>query len=166
MENLTGITFERTSDWDLVKKIATHPKIWPTISDDFSPPRDKWQPVETSEIWYVLVRGKGVPIGFFMFAPETAVCWHSHICILPIAWGDVAHLACRLVFYWLWERTECRRIIGSIPVSNPLAIKFAVQCGMERYGVNPKSFMRRGQLEDQILVGINRPEDFHVEGAA
>ena len=158
MENEQGITFERTNDYALVRKIATHPKIWPTISDDLSPSIEDWQPVENPDIWYVLARGNGVPLGLFVFLPENPACWRSHVCILPAYRGEIGRMACRLVFYWLWQHTRCERIIGSIPVSNPLAIQFAVQCGMSKYGVNPKSVMKNGQMEDQVLVGIDKAE--------
>lgn len=155
-----GITFERTEDWALVKKIVTHPKLWALNSDDLAPEPQNWEPPLNPDIWYVLARGKGKPIGLFVFIPETRVCWQSHISMIPEAWGHIARYACRLVFYWLWERTTCLRIIGSIPASNHLAVLFAIQCGMEKYGVNPRSFLRNGVLEDQVLVGINRPDDW------
>lgn len=153
------LTFERTEDWKLIREIALHPQIWPQISDDFSPEPEVWQPVQNPEFWYVLARERGVPIGLFVFIPENPACWRSHVCILPEAWGSIARAACRNVFPWLWERTICKRIIGSIPVSNSLAILFAIQCGMLKYGVNPKSVMKNGKLEDQVLVGIQKPED-------
>lgn len=159
-----GLTFERTEDWPLVKKIVTHPKLWAANSDDLAPAPECWEPPLNPEIWYVLARHNGHPLGLFVFIPETRVCWQSHIAMLPEAWGHVARKACQLVFPWLWERTSCLRIVGSIPASNHMAVLFAIQCGMENYGVNPKSFLRNGILEDQVLLGINRPDK--REGAA
>jgi len=151
-----GITFERTNDFHLVKKIATHPKLWPLISDDLSPDRHQWEPSQNPEIWYVLARGNGVPMGLFVFLPENPVHWRSHVCILPEFWGDIAAMACTLVFRWMWKLTKCERITGTIPISNRRAIAFAVRCGMTQYGVNPKSVLRNGRLEDQVLLGISK----------
>lgn len=153
-----ALTFERTEDWELIRKIALHPKIWPLISDDLSPEPEVWQPVQRPDIWYVLAREHGKPIGLFVFSPENSVCWQSHIAMLPEAWGATARAAFTAVFPWLWERTPCQRIIGSVPVSNSLAILFAIQCGMLKFGMNPKSTLRDGKLEDQVMLGISKPE--------
>jgi RimJ/RimL family protein N-acetyltransferase len=153
------LKFQRTFDYELVRRIATDPKNWPTISDDFSGPREQWQPRRSLDVWYVLpLLDDLTAIGLFVFYPENTVCWRAHVCISPQYFGPPARQAFRECFAWLWERTDCRRIIGSVPLSNSLAIAFALHCGMEKFGVNPRSTMRGGKLEDQVLLGISKPE--------
>lgn len=153
------MTFERTHDWALVKAIATHPKVWNTITDDFSPqPRD-WEPNQDEAVWYVLAKTEGGSLlGMFTFYPENAICWRSHVCMLPESWGLQAQQACREVFTWLWAHSSCLRIIGSIPECNSLALGFALQCGMERFGINRKAYQRGGKLFDLVMLGISKPE--------
>lgn len=153
------MTFERTYDWTLVKSIATFPKIWSSISDDFSPQPEDWQPEEDERVWYVIAKSDGGSVlGMFIFYPENPICWRSHVCMLPESWGSQAHSACREVFEWLWEKTSCLRIIGTIPEWNRQALAFAVRCGMEKFGINTKSMQKGGKLFDQILLGISKPE--------
>lgn len=149
--------FDRTYDWELIRLIATHPKIWPSISDDFSPQPQDWAPEQDEQVWYVHVKNE-LSLGMFIFYPENPICWRSHICMLPESWGAIARDACKGAFAWLWANSSCLRIIGSIPECNSLALGFALQCGMERFGVNVRSFQKDGKLFDQILLGISKPE--------
>lgn len=153
------MTFERTYEWELIRQIATHPKIWPGIVDDFSPSPSDWEPEHDDRVWYVLAKSDGGSVlGMFIFYPENPVCWRSHICMLPESWGIPARQACREVFQWLWANSSCLRIIGSIPACNSLGLGFAMQCGMERFGVNSKSVQKGGRLFDLIMLGISKPE--------
>jgi RimJ/RimL family protein N-acetyltransferase len=152
------IVFERTRDYALVRAILTHPAIWPWIGDDFAPPIDQWQPVEDERIWYVVARERGGLLGLFLFLPQSAVCWECHVSMLPEAWGGGALRAGREVIPWLAAHTGCRRLVAQIAASNPRAIRYAEACGFTRFGINSKSFMKSGKLEDQVLLGLS-PED-------
>jgi hypothetical protein len=59
---------------------------------------------------------------------------------------------------WAWANIQnCRRIVGSVPVTNRLACQFAERAGFAVYGVNLKSYMKGGRLLDQILFGVSAP---------
>jgi RimJ/RimL family protein N-acetyltransferase len=60
---------------------------------------------------------------------------------------------------WLWAHTSCRRLITNVPARNRLALRFAEAAGMERFGVNHASLLKDGKLQDQILLGLSRPEE-------
>lgn len=152
------LNFERTYDAALIKFIVTHPKVWQHVTDDFAPRPELWEPGAVEEAWYVLAFDDGELLGLFMFFPENTICWRSHICMLPGAYGPKAEKACREVFLWLWENSSCWRIIGSIPDYNRTAISFAERCGMTRYGTNPQSYVKNGKLLDQVLLGISKTE--------
>ena len=150
------MTFERTRDLGFVRAILTDPRIWPHVGDDFSGPRDTFQPNSDPRIWWVRASNGDVHLGLFMFLPRSTVLWEEHVSMLPSAWGPKALKAGREVIPWLWEHTTCRRLIGEIPASNTLAIRYAEACGFERYGVNPRAFMKKGVLEDLVLLGISK----------
>jgi hypothetical protein len=43
-----------------------------------------------------------------------------------------------------------------VPANNRLALSFAKSCGMTEYGLNPQSFLKDGQLYDQVLLGVSK----------
>lgn len=152
------LTFERTRDYALVRAIATHPRVWEHISDDATAPREQWQPAEHEAFWYVLVRDADEDLGFFLLTPHNAVCWEIHTCLLPRAWGARARDAAAGIVAWLWANTPAERLVTTVPASNRLALRFALRAGMTEYGRNPSSYLKQGRLEDQILLGLSRPE--------
>ena len=158
------IHFERSTDYALIHRILTHPRIWPFISDDFSPPREQYQPVQHESIWYVVVhdqdsdpRGPSELLGLWTFIPQNGVCWDVHTALLPNAWGKRGQTAARMLPEWIWINTSCRRIITTVPSYNRLALHFAIRAGMRVYGVNEASYMKNNKLYDQVCLGISKP---------
>lgn len=151
------MTFERTSDVVVIRSIATHPKVWPTMADDLASDPEKWQPVIHDGVWYVLVHDPD-PCGLFVFFPENSVCWQVHICMLPKWWGKATRAA-KEVFEWLWACTRCERIACTIPVWNAPAICCALRAGMKPFGVNQHSSLKNSRLHHQLLLGISKPAE-------
>ena len=151
------VMFERTADAKLIRAIATHPKVWPGIGDDLAGDPEKWTPVLHEGVWYVLAFDNDGDIlrGMFVFFPENSVCWQVHICMLPASWGTGAR-ALREVFQWLWAKTPCLRITGSVPLWNEAAIHCALRAGMTAYGVNQHSSLKNARLHHQLLLGISK----------
>src|SRR5262249_19135701 len=89
---------------------------------------------------------------------HNAVCWEVHTALLPNAWGDRGQMAARLLPEWIWQHTDCRRIITNVPRNNRLALRFALQAGVEQYGVEVKSYPKHRGRHDQILLGISAPD--------
>lgn len=150
--------FERTTDWDLIRSVMTHPKLWEASADDFAPAREEFQPRKEPGIWYVALRAAGRELlGLFILAPQNAICWEIHARMLPGTWGLLASLAAHGIVEWIWAHTPCRRIVTHIPSTNRLAIRYAERAGFERYGVNPASWQKDGELIDLVLLGISEP---------
>lgn len=152
------MTFTRTQDERVIRRIATHPKVWPMLGDDLTCERDAWKPILHEGIWYVVAEEKGELHGLFVFAAENSVCWQIHVSMLPEFWGGAARTM-KQVFYWLWERTACVRIVGSVPVWNAPAIHCALRAGMQPFGVNQHSSLKNARLHHQLLVGISKPAE-------
>lgn len=152
------IHFERTSDMDIVRGIARHPRIYEGISDDFSPKVGDFNPIDHPDIWYVLAWDDKELLGMWTLVPENHVCWEVHTCLLPSAWGPRASRAVKLAIRWAFENSKCLRLVTKVPAYNRIALRFAERAGMTEYGVNPKSFMKNGELHDQHLLGISKSE--------
>lgn len=149
------MTFERTTDYDLIREIVTHPKLYSWLTDDFSPPPRDYRPPEHPAIWYLLVKEGETRLGLFMAAPLNGVLFELHTCLLPPAWGGKSREALRSVIQWIFENTPCRRIVTHVPRDNRLALKLAADVGLERIGVNRNSFLKNGKLLDLILFGAS-----------
>lgn len=152
---------ERTRDYELARQVLTDPRIYPFISDDSSPRRDEYRPIESDAVIYLACYDRGDALdeflGLFLFAPVSGVCVEVHTCLLPNAWGARAAAAAIAASRWIWEHTETERIITQVPEDNPLARRFALKAGMRPYGRNPASIRRAGRLQDLILLGLSRP---------
>lgn len=108
-------------------------------------------------LWLLASDDEGI-LGLFCLTQENTICWQVHVMMLPFAWGQMTTEATKNMFEWVWKHTECKRLVGSIPADNPLTIGLALRTGMEQFGINHKSFQRKGKLHDQVLFGISRPE--------
>jgi RimJ/RimL family protein N-acetyltransferase len=148
--------FWRTQDWGYLRLVATHPKLWPHLSDDFSGERESWQPREDESLVYVKVTDDEQCLGFFLLVPHSPVLWEVHTALLPEAWGAPAREAAKGVIAWTWAQTTCQRLVTSVPAYNRLALAFAKRAGMTEYGRNPRAYQKHGSLHDLILLGLSR----------
>ena len=150
--------FERTRDFQLIKQIATHARLYPASSDDFAPDPKEWEPVKSEQFWYVIAREAGKLLGMFVFVPENPICWRIHVLLLPAAYGPTSNRAGKAITRWIFENSPVLRLTGSIPTYNRLALRFARLSGWHEFGRNAKSYLKKGELHDQILFGISRSE--------
>lgn len=156
------MTFKRTYDEALIREVMTHPALWDAGADDYAGRREDFTPRMDPAIHYVRVDdGDGTEfLGLFVLAPQSTVCWEIHTRLLPLAWGERATRAmrgvCALAF--AGGAPGCRRIVGAVPATNRLAIRFAERCGFVQYGVNEKSYLKNGALLDQVLLGFSPKE--------
>lgn len=107
-------------------------------------------------IWHVLARENDELLGLFSFYPSNSICWRAHLCLLPNSWGFPARRAGKGVIRWLFENSPCLKITGEIPIFNTLALRYVRSLGFEEMGTNHDSFLKDGQLYDQILLGLSK----------
>ena len=148
--------FRPTQDADLVREILTHPKLYRRMSDDGCPAPEEFYPEISENLSYILAIDQGRILGLFLFHPHNAVTFEVHTALLPHAWGPAAVEAARGVVRWFFHNTNCQRIITSVPRSNRLALKLARRAGFKQWGTNSRSFLKNGQLEDLLMLGISR----------
>ncbi len=150
------MTFEPSRDWELIKDIVTHPKIYSFVSDDFSPAPEMWQPIQQDAAHYIIVRDGDELLGMWAFYEHCTIVWDVHTCLLPLAWGERGRRAAKEMAEWVWNNTRCIRLITEVPQPNRLALRFARAAGMTEYGFNPDSYMKNGRLYGMYLLGISK----------
>jgi RimJ/RimL family protein N-acetyltransferase len=155
------IRCERTRDYELARQVLTDRRIYPFISDDQSPAREDYRPIESEAVIYLACYDREEALdeflGLFLFTPISGVCVEVHTCLLPAAWGSRAAAAAIVAARWIWENTQAERIITAVPADNALAHRFAKLAGMRQFGRNPAAISRGNRLQDLILLGLSRP---------
>lgn len=148
--------FQSTIDREIIRNIVTHPAIWPHVSDDFSGEPEVWEPPIGDGFIYTLALEAGEIRAMWMFEKTSPILFKVHTCVLPIGRGVWANEAAKKMALWIWEHTECQRIVTDVPEDNRLALRFAEAAGMQQFGVNPRSYKKGGKLLDVILLGMSR----------
>jgi hypothetical protein len=156
--------FNRTTDYELVRRILTRRRMYEWMGDDYAPPVEQFQVNTDPRIWYVLASDEWRAIGLFCFFPENEICWAAHVALLRGTHPRLTHRAGWEVVRWLWNNTPCLRLTAKVPACNRAAVRFGLgPMGLKLIGptleqsVEPLSFMKGGRLVDQILMGRSRP---------
>lgn len=152
-----ALSLERTYDLELVRSLATHPRVWEGITDDDCPPREEWRPSENPSVVYLLALIGADPVGYWMLVPHASYLWECHTVLTPAAWGLIARELADAAIRWVWHNTPARRIITHVPEYNRVALRFALVNGFVEYGRNPNSFMKHGKTWTVIELGIDKP---------
>ena len=147
---------EPTCDEELIRGIVTHPAIWPHVSDDGSQ-LESYSPPMDGAAWLRVVDRE--TLGVYMIHQHNAVTFEIHTCLLPAAWGGKARQAGNLVLDWIFTNTQCQKLITQVPETNKLALRYAQRCGLVVEGKNRQSFLKNGELIDQIQLGITKKEN-------
>ena len=151
------VELEETRDMELIRSVVTDPRVYPHVTDDYSPCAMDWRPIDNPRTIYLAVKVKGETLGLLVLIKQNSICWKLHVCMLPKGYGKIAIEAMRKTYAWVWQNTPCRRIIGEVPKHNRRAFWFALRAGMRIFAVNPGSWLWKGAVEDLILFGISRP---------
>jgi hypothetical protein len=156
------IKLSRTVDYDLIRRIITHPRLYPSIASDFHPAPKDFRPNESPAINYMLVTQESDILGLFIahwvISPLT---WECHHAILPSAWRFTGEIAAAAE-HWLWTETPCRTAIGHTPACNKLACRYALKHGMKEAGRIPSGYQKAGVLYDLLLLAKERPLCYNV----
>lgn len=146
---------ERTHDMALVRQIVTHPAIWPHVHEDATP--DDWAPTDHEGFMWMLVTDEK-PLGVFLLHARGVACLEMHTCLLPETWGHRAAEAAQLLAGWVFHETDCRKLITAVPAYNRAALRYAIAGGMQKEGVNRRSYLHGGEMVDQYMLGITKEE--------
>lgn len=147
------------ADAELILSTLRHPTVYPHIRDDATPPPAELQVSSAPSIGYLGAWDSETFMGLWVVDRRNAVTIEVHICFLPLAAGSKGLEVAKAGADWVWANTDFVRIVTSVPVFNNLAIRFAERIGMQRYGENQSSFLKDGELHNEILLGLSRPRN-------
>ncbi len=156
---MPDIRLFRTHDTALIRDIVTHPSIYTRMADDYAPPREEYVPPSPDAAVFVAVEVDGAVKGVWVLVPQSHVLWEVHTALLPEIWGTTAKLAAPMLLDWVWQNTACQRLFTVVPQYARATRKFAMHAGMEECGVHERAYMKDGELQDLIIMGIGRTEN-------
>ena len=142
---------ERTRNMEIVREILAHKSIWPHIHEDGT---TEPTPTDHDALYWMLVLQDDNPAGVFLVHGRNAQCVEMHTCLLPCIWGSDANKAVRLLGDFIFYELGHKKVVTNVPAYNRRALRFAQANGMQIEGVNRASFLRNGQMIDQIELGI------------
>jgi RimJ/RimL family protein N-acetyltransferase len=152
---LSSLTFERSTDVELVRSLVTHPAVYrPGILADYAPAPGAWRAAENRGLWYVVARDDGAPLALYVFEWHSPVWCSVHLCFLPHAWGRALDVS-RAALGWLAQSSGCRKLTAAVPAYNRLTHALARRVGMETVGVLSASIPHGGRLHDQTIYAIS-----------
>lgn len=137
----------------------TQPEFWKVLSDDFSgdPEEFEPQPVDSPYVAYVTVHDGERFLGFVIVNKHSEVQVELHNALLPaVGWKTRVQVG-REFILWLWAAGR-KRIIVKVLASNRYSLKYTEFIGMKQFGVNSRSFLKDGLLQDEVWFGISAPE--------
>lgn len=139
-----------STDYDAIKKIFSDESVFDLLTDD-NTPRDFEVP---QGVGYLLSDERD---GVVMLVPRNSVEVECHICVLPSAKHKAYYYGERSLAY-LFKETNCQKATAMIPEHNKQVYKYCMKLGFKQEGVNRKSFLKNGKLQDQNLVGLTKEE--------
>jgi RimJ/RimL family protein N-acetyltransferase len=136
-----------------------HPAIWETVAEDNQIP-ETFIPEMVADCWLQIV-SDGTLLGLYNVHPHSSVTLEVHAQILPEYRQEFGKESSRLVLEWIVNSEEAKgyeKVIAQIPTLYPRVKQFTLNAGFQEEGINRLSYRKNGQLYDQWLLGITRPE--------
>lgn len=128
-----------------VVAVITHPKVWPHVSDDWTPKPAEWS--APPGISLAMHDAEGVA-GIATFVPLSMTLWHGHFAFLP---GRSNVFLAKEAFRWMEENTPITCALGFTPASNTKAVGFIEKCGASRVGTTGGAHAHNGSLESLVV---------------
>lgn len=142
-------------DFDEMERIIFDTSVFPYVHDDgiSKDSLDLSYFFETRDV-YVL---QGDENSIFIYIPINAITWEVHTNILPGSRGKKALKLFMEAAKYMFENTDCQKIITHIPEFNYRARASAHKI-MKQEGYITECFLKKGKLYDLYLYALNKRE--------
>lgn len=146
---------ERTTDLNVINSVFKHEAIKRFVCDDYS---EDVEYIIHDSLYYLAAYDGPDLMGMFLSHPISSTIVMAHLAMLPCGRGEKSRELGIEAINWVFNNTAYSKINGMTPIYNKIAIKYNLDVGMKKEGVNKKSFMRNGKLHDQIYFGITKSD--------
>lgn len=145
----------RTYDDTLIKSIARRPELWETVAEDGSD-IDSWEP-NLDECWLKAEDDKGI-IGLFNYHQFTGSSAIVHPMVLPERRGGESVKAGIESLKWVFDNTDCVKVLCFIPVIYRNVKLYAMRCGLAQEAKLSSIYTKHGKIHDMWALGVSRSE--------
>ena len=94
------------------------------------------------------------PDVLMIFILQNFGLYMMHIAVLPEARGKRAFEASKNGLKWLFENTDCIRVMGLVPKCWPHCLRYALAVGFKKVGILRDSIVLNGKTYDQTIVEV------------
>lgn len=146
---------QRTVNEELIKQTLNDQRLWEVSTEDGTPPIEDFWPDTDNKIWIALIDSEDNVRGFLIGDIVSRAQVRVHIAIRSEYWGDSktnVELG-QIALQWFINQ-GARKIIATIPTEDKQVLRYAQRCGLQREGINKKSFLRNGEMLDQYYLGL------------
>lgn len=155
------IAIYRTRDMNLIKRLASHPAIYPHIIDDGCPQNSAdWHPHDGDKRYYLIPYNCSddcpKPMGLIAYYPINHILFDAHIFIYPEYQARLTVALGHKANRWLFENTSAQKIMAFVPINKLAVLKLVQRVGFAQEGFLKKSFLLKGQLTDQYIYALEK----------
>ena len=148
---------ERTQDPELIKCVFSNPQIFATVAEDGQSATDI-EPDMNRNIWLVMKDGSDV-VALYQVERLNGITAQIHANVLPQYRKIRSKETGRLALDWVMEHLpDIHKLIAVVPVIYPNVRDFTCSFGFREEGLNRESYLKNGEIHDQWILGITRPE--------
>ena len=152
---MSNIIVRQTTESFLIKKILTDTELYKLISEDIGELSSDIDFSLLPNFYFLEAIKDDETIGIYVGHYFNNTTLQGHINILPSHWGDNVEVT-GLCIEWVWNNTDYQKIIGFIPEDASVVIAHAISAGFSEEGRLKNSVVFNGNLQDQVIVGINK----------
>jgi RimJ/RimL family protein N-acetyltransferase len=146
-----------TDDVDFLISLYTDQDIAQYLVDDNVgvPPREFFEAAINTDIIYCVIVEEGeTKAGVFLFLPQNITTYELQTAFIKEYRGKFAMEAGYAIRHWFFTNTKAQKCIANIPRGNYRCKTLAKHMGFVQEGINRKSFLHNGVLQDQYLFGL------------
>lgn len=148
------------NDIDEVEQILGHPSVFNFCSDDSEITALDAACACLRDPSYIVIKPHDDTL--FLFKAMNKIMYEMHVCIVRGKARKQGIRSAAKAARWLFNNTQCQKIVTHIPVFNELSLMFAMVCGMKREGLIKGGYLKDGKLYDLILLG-SESKDKQIE---
>ena len=145
---------QRTFNEELIKEVLSDERLWEVSTEDGTPPVAEFWPDIDEKVWVAMIDDDDKVRGFMVGDLVSKAQVRVHVAIRSEYWGDKANVELgKMALQWYIDQGT-RKIIATIPTEDKQVLRYAQRCGLQREGINKKSFLRNGEMLDQYYLGM------------
>ena len=148
------ISISRETDKQVIYDVISHDGIFDCIREDGYTDIN----IDTDATCFLSLKVDGDIGGIFIIEKLSSIEIQFHAQVLPEYRKEYTKKFMTMVYEWIISETGFQKLSASAPSIYPNAANFCKRMGMIEEGINRLSWLKNGEIHDQILLGITREE--------